>query len=59
MDLKCEKCDGKNDATKYCKDCKKAFCHKVKTTKLIKTSPKMYDVERICPNCGSKNVISI
>ena len=59
MDLKCEKCDGKYDAIKYCRDCMKAFCHKVKTIKMVNTSPKMYDVKTNCPDCGSENVSPI
>ena len=54
MVLNCEKCDGENDVTKYCLDCKKSFCHKVKTVKLIKVAPKLFDATNNCPNCGRK-----
>ena len=59
MDLKCERCDGKYDVTKYCSNCKKAFCHEVKTIKLTNIAPKLFDVLTSCPECGSEKIISI
>ena len=59
MDLKCEKCAGEHEVIKYCVDCNKAFCYKVKTVKLVSTSPKLFDVVNICPDCGSEKIVPI
>ena len=57
MGLKCEKCDGEHEVTKYCLECKKVFCHEVKTFKIKQTAPKLFDVVSNCPNCGSDKVV--
>ena len=57
--MKCEKCVGEHEAVKYCRGCKKAFCHMVKTIKMVSTSPKMFDVINSCPDCGSEKIVPI
>lgn len=58
MDLKCEKCDGENDSTKYCTKCKKAFCQNVTTTEVILKESNEAEFVDVCPNCGAKDIIN-
>ena len=57
MDLKCDKCDGQNNSTKYCIKCKKAFCNSITTSQVIMKESNEAELVDICPNCGVKHII--
>jgi hypothetical protein len=59
MELKCEKCDGKQKVTKYCNNCKKTFCHEVKTIKIHNIAPKLFNAITSCPECGSEEIVTL
>ena len=59
MEPKCDKCDGQNDFTKYCPACKKAYCDKVLTSKVIEAKSGAKDIIIYCPECGAKSLLFI
>ena len=59
MEPKCEKCNGKNDFTKYCVKCKKAFCDDVLTSRIIEKPSGEKDIANCCPECGAEQLLYI
>gem|GEM_PF-5180609 len=59
MPVNNEGSSSKKSLTKYCLECKEAFCDDVLTCKVIKSKSGKPEIINSCPNCGSDNMFYI